>query len=359
MPGRRRSPDDFTVEILDNAFTKYTSLYHRRFKKTYIVAKTGEEYQVRVTVKPPAWDLHDHNWFFAKLMVDDRYVRGRFLKKPDNYYQGGEPNEDISWTFNTMNGGWAFKFGHRSDGRANNLTERDEQVGQIQVSFMAACKRESRDTRPRHRRRRDDDYYDEPVCFDGDAINQSQKDKISLMRTVRGRRLHQPQEGGGGGGPPATIVSDFVYATVVVHYDSADHLRYRGILRPQSIKEHRQWFPEEDFRRNRRQQVKATIPLKRSVCDLTGDTMVVRKEHTHKRKTAEERSRRVHEQRERERQREVNIGLPVSEGESSYADYTQSSNQERSWKRRRRNVSRNIRESDDEKDWEPVYDDGT
>jgi len=357
MPGRRRSPDDFTVEILDSSFTKYTSLYHRRFKKTYIVAKGGEEYQVRVTVKPPAWDLHDHNWFFAKLMVDDRYVRGRFMKKPDNYYGGGEPTEDVSWTFNTMNGGWAFRFGHRSDGRASDLTERDENVGQIQVSFMAACKREFRDTRPGRRRRRDDDYYDEPRCFDSNRINQSQKDKISLMRTVKGRRLHEPpRHGGGGGGPPATIVSDFVYANVVVHYDSADHLRYRGILRPQSIKEHRQWFPEEDFRRDRRQQVKATLPQKRSVCDLTGDSMVVRKEYTHKRKSAEERSRREHEHRERQRQRELNMGQPVSDEESSYADITQS---ERSWKRRKRNLSRDSRESDDEKNWEPVYDDGT
>jgi len=357
MPGRR-STDDFTVEILDSSDTKYTSLYHRRFKKTYIVAKAGEEYQVRVTVKPPAWDLHDHPWFFAKLMVDDRYVRGRFLKKPESYYDGGEPHEDISWTFNTMNGGWAFKFNHRSEGGASQLTERDWQVGQIQVSFMAACKREFRD-RPSFRRRRDD-FYEEPQSFDGNLVNQNQKDKISLMRTIKGRRLHRPMGGGGGAGgcPPATIVSDFVYATVTVHYDSADHLRYRGILRPQSIKEHRQWFPEEDFRRDRRQQVKATLPEKRCVLDLTGNDLIVRREHTKKRK-AEERSRRVHEHRERERQREVNIGLPYDEEDSStYADgdFTSSSLPERSWKRRKRNKSH--KESDDEKDWEPVYDDG-
>lgn len=173
-----------------------------------------------------------------------------------------------------MQGGYALKFASRDKGRSDSISEGDKNVGKISVMFMAAQAKQYFRERRYDDRRRDDDFddYNEPGQFAKEKMNQRVKETISFLRTVRGTRIEQPRRrGGGGGGSPATVVNDYVYASIVVHYDTPDHLRFRGILRPQSIMDHRQFFPDEDFRGQMRQRVRATKREKRVVGDLTND----------------------------------------------------------------------------------------
>jgi len=102
-------------------------------------------------------------------------------------------------------------------------------------------------------------------------MNDSTKEKHTVLRTVEGRRIYRPGGGGAGGAPPAKIVTDYVYASLTLFYDDANHLEYRGILKPVYCKEHRIYFPARDFEKLKelRRQRSKEKPV---IGDLTDDS---------------------------------------------------------------------------------------
>lgn len=267
---RGSGEQDFSVDVMweDAPSMK---IKHRRWG-TFVVGHPGQEYTVRVKIHPSAWRLTMHknprwSYWFVKLYIDDVEIRARFLEAP---YMD---NEDVVWTFSTLKSGHAFAFSDRRGG-PSAFSEEDQVVGKIRVTFQAAEPKpnynrgyNSQRSNNNYPRKNKNDFLPAPkVSFD-----EGSKDKFSTLRTVKGRRKEDPAKrrnnnSGSFTSAPARLAADFVYHEVEIQYDTAEHLRYRGILRPHVKKDHRIFFPNTDFKK------KNKAPTgDRRILDLTGD----------------------------------------------------------------------------------------
>lgn len=246
------------------------------------MGKPGEEFTVRVTVHPSAWDLHAGSAYKVKLFLDEREVRSRTMMRPQF---GGE---DVTWTFETLPSCHAMQFADRKgNNKAKGFGNADGDVGKLRVTFQAAEQQfrtefeemmfGAVDEAPRKKKkdeeREDPDWESAPQV----KFNPNQKDKFGTLRTVKGRLVKKPRKRTGGFSGPRWNVHDYLYGEESIFYDTADHLEYRGILRPQFQEEHRYFFPDRDF-----STVKSKGPS--VVLDITGGGKPVARKMSTKKK---------------------------------------------------------------------------
>merc|ERR1719419_1543973 len=258
----------FLLEVLDSGKTSFNIIEHtlRRQGKIikYIVGQSGAEFQVRLTIFEKAWQMHRWDFYHATLYIDGKMIRARYLEKPINR------GEDVSYIWDNNQEGYAFKFAHRNTGGADFSNIHDSQCGIITVELKAAAKLDYH-----HRERLRKHSRNPPIRRNFKSarnvhMNDATKEKHTVLRTIEGKRIYQPGGGGGKGVPPAKIVSDYIYARLTLLYDEANHLEYRGILKPAFCKQHRIYFPARDFRKlkqSRRERAN-TRPV---IGDLTND----------------------------------------------------------------------------------------
>jgi len=191
------------------------------------------------------------------LLIDDQEVGSRFVGDPEIH--GAQNNAstggNVVWEFNCMRDGHAFCFANRkgSDGDAEMTKADKSTVGKISVKFQAGESRPDWEMEQafmqmqnsgggRRGGGKSDFKGANVVRFDA-----SSKDKFSTLRTVKGRMIKSRSNNGPGRPIPCKLQSDYVYGQVDILYDSAEHLEYRGILRPHHEPEHRFFFPDRDF----------------------------------------------------------------------------------------------------------------
>jgi len=266
---KKRSNKLFLVEVLDDDGTVFNIIEHKLKRRgkilNYIVAQNGAEFRVRLTIFSEGWKIHRWDYFHATLLIDGSRVRSRYIKKPENV------EEETVYVWDNNQDGFAFKFAHRNSGRKIFSSKYDGDCGVITVEMKAA---EGLDYHHRERMRKYRRFQPSRNHFKSARnvqMSDATKEKHSILRIVEGRRIFWlPEDGSATNPPPAKLVSDYVYASLTLFYDEAEHLEYRGILKPTFCKEHRIYFPTRDFRKLkqlRRERV-ASRPV---VGDLTGD----------------------------------------------------------------------------------------
>lgn len=245
-----------------------------KFKKPRVVIpmSPGTEFEIKVRVEPDAWHYHKEEWYCARLNIDGEFARERFFPRQQ---------EGQEWIFDTWKSGHRYKTAHRTTGSAR-FQESDKEVGKIEVEFYPARSKYQDELQTAERRFYDsqDSQGDDVAArnVDMSANHFQAKFHNSTLRTTKGQKI------GGGGqkrsrfGAPAKVMSDVEpIGRMVLYYDTPNNLRDRRILQPKLNRDHRQYFPEEDFLNTMRAERKLERQSdkrqgkKRLIADLTDD----------------------------------------------------------------------------------------
>lgn len=250
-----------------------------KFKKPRVVIpmSPGTEFEIKVRVEPDAWHYHKEDWYCARLNIDGEFARERFFPRQQ---------EGQEWIFDTWKSGHRYKTAHRTTGSAK-FQESDCSVGKIEVEFYPARSKYQDELATAERRFFDSqsDRGDEPESrnVDMSANHFQAKFHNSTLRTTKGSKIGGGGGGGGGQkrsrfGAPAKVMQDIEpIGRMVLYYDTSNNLRDRRILQPKLNRDHRQYFPEEDFLDQMRQgrkldrRAEKRKGKKRLIADLTDE----------------------------------------------------------------------------------------
>jgi len=266
----------FLLEVIDDGGTVFNIIEHKLKRKgkvlSYIVGQNGAEFKVRLTIRWEGWKIHRWDYFHATLYIDGSRVRSRFIQKPLNI------GEDSVYVWDNNQEGYGFKFAHRNKGRTKFSSDYDGECGIITVELKAA---ERLDHHHRERLRKYKRFQPIRSHFQparNVQMSDATKEKHTVLRTIEGSRVCRLPSVSSTSPPPARLVSDYVYASLNLLYDEAEHLEYRGILKPAFCRKHRIYFPTRDFRKLKqlRRERASSRPV---VGDLTGENVTWRREN--------------------------------------------------------------------------------